>query len=73
MVIRTRSVPLGVERARDRCSIVRSAFDRYRGSQLLRVSTDGMSFGGVVGRGTALSGAVSGGGIPWISAILKMF
>jgi len=67
------SVPEGVERIVERRSIVRSAFLRYRGSQLWRVSTDGVRGGEEgAGRGVDFSGEVSGAAASCISDILMM-
>lgn len=75
MVSRKLSVPEGVERTRERWEIVASVLERYKGSQLRRVSTEGIGFDGGVGSGSgsgiALSGLVSGGGRPWMSDIVE--
>jgi hypothetical protein len=68
MVRRRVSVPEGVERILDNCSIVRSAFLRYIGSQLWRVCNEGM-WGGTVDAGTAED--LPAAGVPCASDILK--
>ena len=75
MVRRTVSVPEGVERILERCSSVRSAFLKYKGSQLCSLCAEGIcGIGGGDGSGSgrASSGAGSWRAIPWISDILMV-
>lgn len=68
-------MPEGVESMRSRWHIRLSVFLRYKGSHCRSALGDGRGEGiaGAEGSGIALSGEVSGGLIPWISDILKMF